>query len=69
MPKNANLTYWFFDTSEYFYILIYFFKVLNPLTASLNWWLGTKDQNKIAYFHCQKGNVEKIKQDNTWFLF
>lgn len=55
--------YWFFYSSEYFYILIYLFKVLNPLTASLNEWLGTKDQNKIAYFYCLKGNVEKIKQD------
>lgn len=53
--------YWFFYSSEYFYIFIYVFKVLNPLTASLNEWLGTKDQNKIACFLLSERKCGKDK--------
>lgn len=53
--------YWFFYSSEYFYIFIFVFKVLNLSTASLNEWLGTKDQNKIAYFLLSERKCGKDK--------
>lgn len=61
--KKFKLNLLIFDSSEYFYIFAYFSKVFNPITAALSWWLCTKVQNKVAYFHCLKGKMQKIKQD------
>jgi len=63
MLQKGKLNVLIFDSSEYFYIIACFSKVFNSITVSLSWWLCTQDQNNVAYFHCLKEKMQKIKQD------